>query len=89
MSRLKIYNPLTQKELTEDNIASCLFDMAGQENCDGDPYDQMQFAGEIILDQQLRIKWLLEHFCEGEHPDDYAHIQESLIKKMKQELSQL
>jgi hypothetical protein len=40
-----IINPLTGKE---ELVASVLYSMCGQENCDGEPYDQMQAAADYI-----------------------------------------
>jgi hypothetical protein len=40
-----IINPLSEKM---EPIAKVLSDLAAQENCDGEPYDQMQDASEYI-----------------------------------------
>jgi hypothetical protein len=42
---LKILNPLTGNQ---EPVASVLRSLAGQENCDGPPYDQMQEASDYI-----------------------------------------
>lgn len=49
----KIINPLTGK-LTP--IADVLHRLAAQENCDGEPYDQMQQAGDYIKELEKRLE---------------------------------
>jgi hypothetical protein len=41
----KIISPLSGKE---ELLSSVLYAMCGQENCDGEPYDQMQAAADYI-----------------------------------------
>ena len=51
--RLKIYNPLTGLEQPIDHV---LHTLCGQENCDGEPYDQAQRAAEYIQQLENEIR---------------------------------
>ena len=50
----KIANPLSVRG-TKEPIASVLFVIAGQNGCDGHPYDQMQEAGLYIEELEAEI----------------------------------
>ena len=52
---MKIINPLTGNE---ESIVSVLRSLAGQDGCDGEPYDQMQIAAEYIEQLELKVKTL-------------------------------
>jgi len=49
-------NYLTGEILTKNNIAGCLQQIASQEANDGEPYDQMVFAAEVIDEQANDIR---------------------------------
>ena len=51
-------NPLTGKE---ERIASVLRSLAGQENCDGEPYDQMQDAAQALDALIEALGWVLDY----------------------------
>jgi hypothetical protein len=42
------------------HIRTKLYDIAGQENCDGEPYDTMQTAGDCIGDLCSALEQLLD-----------------------------
>lgn len=52
---MKIINPLSPKKKKE-HISTVLFALAGQNGCDGEPYDQMQVAAGYILELEAKIK---------------------------------
>ena len=52
---MKIVNPLTGNE---EPIRSVLRSLAGQENCDGEPYDQMQAAADYIEELEEFVKMI-------------------------------
>lgn len=54
---MKIKNPLAVNQERLYPIQSVLKDLAAQENCDGEPYDQMQLAADYIT---LLEKLLME-----------------------------
>lgn len=58
MSRL-IVNPLSPT-MKEEKIQTVLYALAGQNNCDGEPYDQMQAAADYINDLENEINNLRE-----------------------------
>ena len=64
---MKIENPLSANEIKE-HISTVLFALAGQNNCDGVPYDQMQIAGEYILQLEKQIKELKERLENHDKP---------------------
>lgn len=47
---MKIKNPLAVNQDRLYPIATVLQNLAAQENCDGEPYDQMQLAAEYITE---------------------------------------
>ncbi len=49
----KIYSPHFGKEI---EITTVLITLASQENCDGEPYEEMQAAAEYILELEERLK---------------------------------
>ena len=51
-------NPLTGKE---EKIVSVLRSLAGQENCDGVPYDQMQDAAQALDALIEALGWALDY----------------------------
>jgi hypothetical protein len=64
---MKIIDPLSVNG-TEQHISTVLFALAGQNNCDGVPYDQMQIAGEYILQLEKQIKELKERLENHDRP---------------------
>ena len=48
-----VFNPLTGKDAP---IAQVLRDLASQENCDGEPYDQMIQAADYIQNVQRKFE---------------------------------
>lgn len=53
---MEIINPLSPKK-TKEHISTVLHALAGQNGCDGEPYDQMQIAADyiLILEKQIEI----------------------------------
>jgi hypothetical protein len=51
-------NPLTSKD---EKITSVLRSLASQENCDGEPYDQMHDAANHIDHLTRALGWALEY----------------------------
>ena len=49
---MKINNPLTGEE---SHISVVLTMLASQENCDGDPYDQMMTAADYIIRLESQV----------------------------------
>lgn len=43
-------------------IQTVLRDLANQENCDGDPYDQMYQAADYIDDLETRLEFFREKY---------------------------
>lgn len=56
---MNIVNPLSVKK-SKEPIQTVLRVLAGQNNCDGEPYDQMQIAAEYIDRLERTIKFLQE-----------------------------
>lgn len=44
-----VNDPTSTTEGKKSHIAAILIAIASQENCDGEPYDQMQIAAEYII----------------------------------------
>lgn len=55
---MEIKHPLKWNELYP--IQTVLMDLASQENCDGEPYDQMMEASEYISELEGKLKIVLE-----------------------------
>lgn len=53
---MKIKHPLAVNQERLYPIQSVLKDLAAQENCDGEPYDQMQLAADYITDLETLLK---------------------------------
>jgi hypothetical protein len=53
---MKIKHPLAVNQERLYPIQAVLQDLAAQENCDGEPYDQMQAAAEYIKDLETLLK---------------------------------
>lgn len=51
---MEIKHPLKWNKLYPIQIV--LMDLASQENCDGEPYDQMMEASEYISELERRVK---------------------------------
>ena len=58
----KILNPLNNEM---EPIQSVLYALAGQEGCDGDPYDQVQEAAEYINELEGVIDNIAKVLCNG------------------------
>ena len=56
---MKIIHPLTSRMAPIQHV---LRDLASQENCDGDPYDQMYQAAAYIDDLETRLQFLREKY---------------------------
>lgn len=54
---MKVVNPLNS---CMQPIQLVLRDLANQENCDGEPYDQMYQAADYIDDLETRLEFLRE-----------------------------
>lgn len=54
---MKVIHPLTRRMASIQHV---LRDLASQENCDGDPYDQMIKAAEHIDDLESRLDFYRE-----------------------------
>ncbi len=83
---MKIKHPYTGKEIS---IQAALRDLASQEGCDGEPYDQMQLAAECIDRYESCITKIVQK-CEEDiairHIDpnsETSHYTESIIKHLK------
>lgn len=59
---MKIVNPLSVNQ-TKEHISSVLFALAGQNDCDGSPYDQMQIAGEYIIELEKQLAETHDWLC--------------------------
>ena len=55
---MEIKHPLKWNELYP--IQTVLMDLAGQENCDGEPYDQIMEASEYISELEGKLKTVLK-----------------------------
>ena len=55
---MNIKHPLKWNELYP--IQTVLMDLAGQENCDGEPYDQIMEASEYISELEGKLKTVLK-----------------------------
>lgn len=54
---MKVIHPLTSRLAPIQHV---LRDLASQENCDGEPYDQMIQAADYIDDLEMRMEFLRE-----------------------------
>lgn len=59
MKGLKIVNPLSYKGTLEP-ISTVLRALAGQENCDDEPYNQLMVAADYIDALEYKISWYEE-----------------------------
>ena len=89
---MKIDNPLSFKQA---KIQSVLKQLAAQENCDGEPYDQMVLAAEYIdklearvaFYEQLMTGWQIYGFrepdeiCSDKYIDDVQYFFDDEIEK--------
>jgi len=82
---VKIKNPLAVNQERLYPIQSVLKDLAAQENCDGEPYDQMQLAAEYINGLELLLKELQNLLISWQKKTpSYAEIEkrDKLLEKM-------
>lgn len=56
---MKVMHPLTNRLAPIQHV---LRDLASQENCDGEPYDQMIQAAEHIDDLECRLEFFREKY---------------------------
>lgn len=69
---------------------SLLMDLAGQEGCDGEPYDEMQMAGEYIkeLEERLSSEHILELELKNEELEKelypYRKMERNLMKRIRE-----
>lgn len=77
---MKIVNPLSPSGKKED-IKTVLYALAGQNNCDGEPYDQMQLAADYINDLENEINNLRESLTIN--GIDYLRAQEEIDVEAK------
>ena len=77
---MNIKHPLKWNELYP--IQTVLMDLAGQENCDGEPYDQMVEASEYISELEGKLKTVLKIIEESSIFDT----PEEIYNKIKWEL---
>ena len=71
---MNIKHPLKWNELYP--IQTVLMDLASQENCDGEPYDQIIEASEYICELEDKLKIVLEIIEERsifDTPEDIYH----------------
>lgn len=77
---MEIKHPLKWNELYP--IQTVLMDLASQENCDGEPYDQMMEASEYISELEGKLKIVLDIIEESSIFDT----PEDIYNKIKWEL---
>ena len=58
---MKIVDPLSVKG-NKTHISTVLIGLASQENCDGEPYDQMMLAAEYICKLESKLKDLIRTY---------------------------